>query len=198
MRKTIQEIIGNSEVSLRTKYDRHPPKGTQAETPTVDTPLVELQIDTRGYKRVTVIDLFSKDAKAHQIRERSAEVISGALRSWFQFYGVSERISSNAGTELDNASVREEMKALEVRWHLNTPGHPKNREGGGIERLHGTLSDHWRMYQLDKGLEPDEAMIRAITAYNHSVHTVTGFALFKILFGLRGRKHGDRRRGDRR
>ncbi|XP_014293881.1 uncharacterized protein [Halyomorpha halys] len=78
------------------------------------------------------------------------------------------------------------MKALEKMWHLNTPGHPKSR--GVIERLHGTLSDHLRVYQLDKGLEPDEAMIRAIAAYNHSVHMVTGFAPFEILFGLRGRK----------
>nr|XP_014288447.1 uncharacterized protein LOC106688479 [Halyomorpha halys] len=88
--------------------------------------------------------------------------------------------------EFDNDNVREVMKALEVKWHLNTPGHPKSKEG--IERLHGTLSDHLRLYQIDKDLEPDEAMIRTIAANNHSVHTVTGFAPFEILFGLRGPK----------
>nr|XP_014293041.1 uncharacterized protein LOC106691700 [Halyomorpha halys] len=133
MRKTIQEIID----------DRHPPKATQEETPTAKTPLVELQIDTftwRGYKWVTVIYLFSKMDMAHQMREISAEAVLGALRLWFQFYGVPEWITSNAGREFDNANVREEMKALEVRWHLNTPRHPKSR--GSIERLHGTLSNH--------------------------------------------------------
>nr|XP_014292879.1 uncharacterized protein LOC106691574 [Halyomorpha halys] len=129
---------------------------------------------------------------AHQILERSAEAVLGALRLWFLFYEVPERISSDAGREFDNANVREEIKALEVRWHLNTPGHPKSR--GGIERLHGTLRDHLRVYQLDKGLEPDEAMIRAIAAYNHSEHTVMGFAPLEILFGLRGRKRGYRKR----
>ncbi|XP_066902093.1 uncharacterized protein [Halyomorpha halys] len=126
----------------------------------------------------------------HQIRERSAEAVLGALRLWFQFYGVPERISSDAGREFDNANMREEMKALELRWHLNTPGYPMSR--GSIERLHGTLSDHLRVYQLDKGQEPDGAMIRAIAAYNHSVHTVTGFAPFGILFGLRGRNRNYR------
>ncbi|XP_066904201.1 uncharacterized protein [Halyomorpha halys] len=78
------------------------------------------------------------------------------------------------------------MKALDVVWHLNTPGHPKSRRG--IERLHNTLSDHLRVYQLDKGLEPDDAMNRALAAYNHSIHTVTGFSTFEVLFGMRGRR----------
>ena len=42
------------------------------------------------------------------------------------------------------------------------------------------------MYQADQGLEPDVAMPKEIAAYNHSVHTVTGFSLFEILFGLCG------------
>nr|XP_024218534.1 uncharacterized protein LOC112211313 [Halyomorpha halys] len=82
--------------------------------------------------------------------------------------------------------IRGEMKALEVNWHINTPVHPKSR--GGIERLHSTLSDHLRVYHADKGLEPDEAMVRAIAAYNHSIHTTTGFSPFEVLFGLQGRR----------
>nr|XP_024216664.1 uncharacterized protein LOC112210739 [Halyomorpha halys] len=123
---------------------------------------------------------------AYPVKERSAEAVLRALRTWFQFYGVPDRISSDSGREFDNASIRKEMKILEVVWHLNTPGHPKSR--GGIERLHSTLSDHLRVYQLEKGLEPDEAMERAIAAYNHSIHSVTGFSPFEIIFGLRGRR----------
>ncbi|XP_066901550.1 uncharacterized protein [Halyomorpha halys] len=78
------------------------------------------------------------------------------------------------------------MKILEVVWHLNTPGHPKSQ--GGIESLHSALSDHLRVYQLEKGLERDEAMERAIAAYNHSIHSVTGFSPFEIIFGLSGRR----------
>ncbi|XP_066902796.1 uncharacterized protein [Halyomorpha halys] len=107
-------------------------------------------------------------------------------------YGVPERISSDSGREFDNALIGTEMKDLDVIRHFNTPGHPKSR--GGIERLHGTLSDHLRLYQVDQGLEPDVAMPKVIGAYNHSIHTVTGFSPFEILFGLRGHRRTIRAR----
>lgn len=189
MRKTIKEVVGACEICQSTKYDRHPPKWKQEETPTAIMPLTDLQVDTftwKGYKWVTVIDLFSKVAMASPIQERSAEAVLRALRVWFQFYGVPDRISSDSGREFDNAIIRSEMKVLEVQWHLNTPGHPKSR--GAVERLHSTLSDHLRVYHVDKGLAPDKAMPRAVAAYNHSIHSATGFSPFEILFGLRGRR----------
>ncbi|XP_066905642.1 uncharacterized protein [Halyomorpha halys] len=95
---------------------------------------------------------------------------------------VPDRISSDSGRKLDNAMIRIEMKNLYITWHLNTPEHPKSR--GSIKRLHGTLSDHLPLYHIDKGLEPDVAMPKAIAAYNHSIHTATGFSPFEI--GLQG------------
>lgn len=83
MRKTIAEVIGACEVCLRTKYDRHLPRGRQVETPTTDAPLKHLQIDIftwRGYIFVTIIYPFSKAAMAHQVQERSSEVLLGALQ----------------------------------------------------------------------------------------------------------------------
>nr|XP_024218674.1 uncharacterized protein LOC112211370 [Halyomorpha halys] len=125
------------------------------------------------------MDLFSKVAMSHLVKEKSAEAVLGALRQWFQFYGIPNRISSVAGREFDNSAIWEEMRALRVEWHLNMPGHSKGR--GGIERLHSILGDHLRVYQLDKGLEPHEAMTKAVVAYNHSIHAITGFLPFKIL-----------------
>ncbi|XP_014294263.1 uncharacterized protein [Halyomorpha halys] len=134
--------------------------------------------------------LFSKVAMAYPVRDKSAEAVLTALRTWFQFYGVPNRISSDGGRKFDNVAIWEEMRILEVTWHLNTPGHPKNR--GGTERLHSTRSDHLWVYQVDKCLEPDEVMTKAITAYYHSIYTVTGFALFEILFGIRARRRDHR------
>ncbi|XP_066908340.1 uncharacterized protein [Halyomorpha halys] len=132
------------------------------------------------YKWVTMIDLFSKAAMAHRVQDRSSQVGLPALRLWFKFYGVPERISSDGGREFDNSLIRKEMKDLDVIWNLNT------QSRGGVERLHGTLSDHLRLYQADQGLEPDVAMPKAIAAYNHSVHSVTGFRRFRCFCGLCG------------
>lgn len=79
--------------------------------------------------------------------------------------------------------MRAEAKDLEISWHINIPGHPKNRRC--IERFHITLSGHLRIYHVEKGLEPDVAMKKAVMAYNHSIHAATGFSSFEVLFGLR-------------
>ncbi|XP_066905374.1 cell adhesion molecule Dscam1, partial [Halyomorpha halys] len=42
----------------------------------------------RGFKWITIIDLFSKAVMAHQVQEKSSEAVLAALRMWFQFYGV--------------------------------------------------------------------------------------------------------------
>ncbi|XP_066908440.1 uncharacterized protein [Halyomorpha halys] len=170
MKKTITEV-----------YKR------QEEKPTAEAPLNDLQVYTfiwRGFQWISIIDLLSKAAMVHYLQYRSLEAVLAALRLWFQFYGVPERISSDSGREFDNAMIQTEMKDLEVSWHLNTPGHTKSRRS--IQWLHGTVSDHLHLYQIDNGLEPDVAMPKAIMTYNHSVHTIMGFSLFEILFRLRG------------
>lgn len=75
------------------------------------------------------------------------------------------------------------MKDLDISWHTNTAGHPQGR--GVIERFHSTLGEHLRIYHEDAGLSPEEAMPKAVMAYNHSIHSSTGFSPFEMLFGLR-------------
>lgn len=45
-----------------------------------------------------------------------------------------------------------------------------------------------RVHKIDKGLEPGVAMWKAVAAYNHSIHNVTGFTSLGVLFGLSERK----------
>ncbi|XP_066901646.1 uncharacterized protein [Halyomorpha halys] len=132
-----------------------------------------------------MIDLFRKAVMAHQVQDRSSEEVLAALRLWFQFYGVPERISSDSSRGFNNGMIRKEMKDLDVIWHLNT-GHPKSR--GGIEWLHGTLSDHLRLYQVDQGPERDVVMLEVNAVYNHSIHAVTGFSTLEVLYGLHGHR----------
>lgn len=46
---------------------------------------------------------------------------------------------------------------------------------------------------MEKGLGPDIVMRKVLAVYNHSVHSVTGFTLFEVLFGFHGRQrdYGD-------
>ncbi|XP_066905994.1 uncharacterized protein [Halyomorpha halys] len=116
------------------EIDQHPPCAAQEETPTANAPLCNLQVDSfvwKSYKWVTVIDVFSKVAMTHQVRDRSAEAVLRVLWTCFQFYGVPERISSDSGREFDNASIREKM-----RCGASTRGVPHPKSRGVIERLH--------------------------------------------------------------
>ncbi|MGR0243459.1 hypothetical protein ACUWC2_28620, partial [Klebsiella pneumoniae] len=81
------------------------PVGLQTETDTPLAPLTDLQIDTftwRSFKWVTIIDILSKIAMAHPVKEKSAEAVSRALQTWFQVYGVPEVISSDGGREFNH------------------------------------------------------------------------------------------------
>lgn len=107
------------------KYDRHHPRGRQEKTLTAGPLLRELLILTftwRKYKCVTVIDTFSEVAMAYQVQEQSSEAVLRALQRCFQFYNGFKFYS---GREFNNRKIREEMKTLNVLWHLNT--HPEQR-----------------------------------------------------------------------
>ncbi|MGR0295382.1 hypothetical protein ACUWCL_28455, partial [Klebsiella pneumoniae] len=104
MQRTVEEIVKDCVTCQTTKYDRHPPVGLQTETDTPLAPLTDLQIDTftwRSFKWVTIIDILSKIAMAHPVKEKSAEAVSRALQTWFQVYGVPEVISSDGGREFN-------------------------------------------------------------------------------------------------
>jgi transposase InsO family protein len=81
------------------------------------------------------------------------------------------------------------LREIGVATHFTTAGHPRSH--GMIERLHGTLLEHLHLLRIDRGLVGEEAVMRAVLAYNSSIHSVTKRTPHENLILQEEREHAD-------
>jgi hypothetical protein len=85
------------------------------------------------------------------------------------------------GREFKNGLISELLEDLGVRAHYTTPGHPRS------------LTEHLQLLHLGRQITGEEAMWRAVLAFNSSVHSGTDRVQFEEMRGLRtdGQPHPD-------
>lgn len=184
MEQTVRRIIGECETCKIVKYDRRPHQSEQMITDTPTRPLETLHCDLFHFdkeKFVTLIDKFSKHAFVKKLDRKTADETLGAILTYMGLFGTPKTIVTDNGREFDNSHFRNTMKKLDVSTHFTTVGH--SRSQGVIERLHNTLTEHINLIRKEQGLETKQAMTRAVLAYNHSIHTATGYSPIEIVFG---------------
>lgn len=185
MEQTISSFINSCETCKRMKYDRKPLKPKLQMTHTQSKPLEEVFMDLfsiEGRYYLTVIDAFSKLGQALEIPNRSTPEVVRALIKYFSFYGVPLKISSDSGSEFNNALLKELLTLYKVELHIATPNNPNSM--GLIERFHSTIIEIYRLAKYEhKYSDAATVMSYAIMAYNHSIHSSTGFTPFEVLLG---------------
>ena len=151
-------------------------------TPTAPTgPGEVLEMDLFFYdqeKYLTTIDLFSKKAAVCKVESKTAQAVTRSILQSFVIFGCPKVLVTDRGREFYNERLRQVANDLEVKLHFTTPGHVGSH--GTIERFHNTLTEHLHLLQLSKGLTGEEALTRAVIAYNHSVHSATGKTPFEV------------------
>lgn len=192
MRRTIRANLRSCTICNQAKYDRHPIVVHPEVTHTPNSPLLDIQVDIftwEGLYWLTIVDTFSKLAMAHHLPNKTADAVWEGMFTWISCYGVPHKITSDGGREFKNARTTTECSDLGMQWHFNSPGNPPGR--GAIERLHNTLGEHLRLFQLHRGLGAHAAMPRAVLAYNNTIHSATGFTPVEVVFGHPLRNRGD-------
>lgn len=185
MEQTVSSVINSCEVCKRMKYDRKPLRPTLQLTQTQTKPLEELFIDLftiEGHYYLTIIDAFSKLGQALEITNRSTPEVVRALIKYFSFYGIPQKISSDPGTEFNNALLKELLAFYKIDLHISTPNNPNSM--GLIERFHSTILEIYRLAKYEqKYTDAASIMTYAIMAYNQSIHSSTGYTPFEIFLG---------------
>lgn len=185
MEQTISSFINSCETCKRMKYDRKPIKPKLQLTHTQSKPLEEIFIDLfsiEGRYYLTVVDAFSKIGQALEIPNRSTPEVVRALIKYFSLYGVPHKISSDAGSEFNNVLLKELLALYKVDLHIGTPNNPNSM--GLIERFHSTIIEIYRLAKYEhKYTDAATVMTYSIMAYNHSIHSTTGFTPFEVLLG---------------
>lgn len=172
---TIKEVIGACGVCNRAKYERSPAEAPMMVTETPKTPLELVQADVffwGGLKILTVLDLATKFLFAKCLSRKTGQAVREALLTFIGTVGTPKKLVTDPGREFRNRQVGKLLDELQIQTHITTPGHARSH--GAIERVHGTLGEHLNLLELGRGITGPEAVLRAVLAYNHSIHSVTG------------------------
>ena len=185
MKETVRQAIINCTVCNKGKYDRHPPRAPQLVTATVDGPFKKIFIDVFHYqtrKYLTAIDAFSRLLFVHKLCNKKASAIKEGLLNYFAVYGVPKEISMDKGREFCNVTIKQLLQEFNVNTHWGTTGH--HRSQGTIERVHNTIIEHLQLLKIGMNLGVDDAMNRAVIAYNNTIHSCTQYAPVELALAV--------------
>lgn len=185
MKTKINKIINECEICLLSKYERNPYKTPFSGPLLSKKPFDIIHIDIfafDGHKFLTIIDLFSKYTQAYYVQDLTAITVLNKLRHYFCHHNYPQKIVCDAGKEFKNHVFQEYCDLFKINLHFTT--HYNSSSNSPIERVHSTLLEKLRTGKLqNKNETPQNLMTTAILTYNQSVHSVTGYTPFSLLYG---------------
>lgn len=185
MKQLIINYINKCEICKQAKYDRHPYK-PKIQGPLIATrPMEHVFIDIltlEGRKFLTLIDLFSKYAQLYYITDSNSTTLTKKLKHYLSHHNIPKKIT--ADNEFNRDLIKEFVKLHKVEIHFTTPKNPSSNSP--IERLHSTIIEKLRVLRIqDKTTPIEELVVTATLIYNQSVHSLTNYTPFTLLYGPR-------------
>lgn len=173
LRDIIHKFINNCEVCNLAKYDRHPikEKFKLTETPSFPNEIVHGDLFYCHNKVfLTTFDKFTKHLMASKLNDRNSITIIEALKIRFSLFGKPKKLVLD--NEFDNLNMRELGRSENIEIYLTSPrSHTGNSD---IERTHGTLNEHLRIFEVEKlKITPEEKVLKAVEYYNNTIHSTT-------------------------
>ena len=135
------------------------------------------------YRDVLVItDHFTGYAQAHVCTNQKAPLVAKVLMdSFFQHYGLPDKLISDQGANFESGVIQELCKLLGVQKIRTTPYHPQTN--GSCERFNRTLIGMIGTLATEEKSKWPSSLKRLVHAYNSSVNRMTGFSPFFLMFG---------------
>lgn len=194
MSEDIKTYINSCETCQRNKIQRRTFKAPMVITSQSSEPFERVSMDLVSYSDIsdnnnkyvlTLQDELTRYVQAYPIPDKEAITVAKQVLHFCQHYGVPKRFHSDQGTEFMNGLMKQLMKFLGSNQSFNTAYHPQTN--GALERFHGTLRDHVRMYHTRKLKNWDSIIPLAIICHNTSLNSSTGFTPYELLFGFKPR-----------
>ncbi|MCP4988050.1 MAG: DDE-type integrase/transposase/recombinase, partial [Colwellia sp.] len=137
---------------------------------------------------LTIMDRFSKYGVVVTLQDiRATTIVKAILEHWIYVYGAPKRILSDNGTQFASIIWKLVMKTIKTKILFTTACNPE--ANGMIERFHDFIKKKLSIRAFEKKLDYwskdnwDIYIACIVYSYNATVHTATGHAPFKILFG---------------
>jgi transposase InsO family protein len=145
--------------------------------------VVDLPTTCEDYRHIcTITDMFTKYAVAVPLRSKQAvEVADAIFNHWYMVYGIPYEIITDQGKEFDNELLQRLNERLSVGQKRTTPYYPQSN--GQAESFNKIIKKSLSIYCEKNPTDWTYYLIACMFAYNTSLHTLTGFSPFFLMFG---------------
>ena len=136
----------------------------------------------RGSKYVLVaVDCFTRWVELYGIPKQERPLARRLVDEMFCRFSPPEQLHSDQGRQFESELVKEICNLLEVRKTHTTPYHLQGN--GMVERFNRTLLDMLSTTVGNHHSSWEHNIRKVCFAYNSSVHSLTGYTPFFLMFG---------------
>uniref|UniRef100_A0A158P5H3 RNA-directed DNA polymerase n=1 Tax=Tetranychus urticae TaxID=32264 RepID=A0A158P5H3_TETUR len=136
---------------------------------------------------IVLVDILSRYVVAKLTNNQTASTVISLLKSLFQTYGFPKVIQTDQGTNFTSEAVHEFLKEHGVKHEKSNPYHPQSQ--GIVERCNRTIAERLRSYVIANSTKDLKDTLEAsLFAINSSVHKITRFSPYFLVFGRHPRK----------
>lgn len=174
---------------------RQAPNVSKKAVPIKGVPLAQWAMDVvgplprseKGNLFILVItDRFTKWIELYALPDQKTEQIVGCLVDLVCRYSIPTELLSDNGSNFSSRCFRALLNALQVNQMQTSPYRP---EGDGMtERLNASLMQTLRKYVEEEPAKWDEKLQAVAFSYRTSVHSVTGYSPYQLVFGRHPRE----------
>ena len=193
MKRDIRQYVGSCVVCQLLKTSTQKPMGQLMPLKASDSPFERVAVDKfgaiqnsrDGFKYVFLaVDFCTRYVIAEAVHDGSARTAAAFMRKILLEHKPYEVLSDN-GSEF-KADFAELLTSFDVLHTHSTPRHP--RTNGLVERANQSISQIMKTTITDSRHDDwADALQPAVRTYNTSVHEVTRFTPYYLLFGLEPR-----------
>ena len=179
MRGIVAQLISQCRVCNGAKYLRKPLKVYQMITSTASMPPEHVFF---FFLKFESTDCDRRLAFTHPINSKAADGIVRGLVQLFCLLEIPNKLSSDWGKTFNNVKIRRIINKYKINYHFGTSTHHNSQ--GLIEQFHNTLTEHLLLNRLPCITDFNEASMKSVLAYYHTVHSATGYTPFRTDSGI--------------
>uniref|UniRef100_A0A158P4M0 RNA-directed DNA polymerase n=1 Tax=Tetranychus urticae TaxID=32264 RepID=A0A158P4M0_TETUR len=136
---------------------------------------------------IVLVDILSRYVFAKLTTNQTAQTVISLLTSLFQTFGFPKVIQTDQGTNFTSEAVHQFLKENGIKHEKSNPYHPQSQ--GIVERCNRTIAERLRSYVLQNGTKNlKNALEASVFAINTSIHKITRFSPYFLVFGRHPRK----------
>lgn len=131
---------------------------------------------------IVIVDYFTKYVVTAPLTSKEGgEVAEAIFKYWYSIYGIPYEIQTDQGKEFANDLLKRLNFRMAVGHRITTPYYPQ--ANGQVERFNQTLKNCIAIYAENKPGTWNEFLNGVSWAYNTSLHPITGFSPYYLMFG---------------